>query len=304
MASRITDKRKAQPVAQPVAQLTRQDIDRLVGQPERWYTWARAAAVARRSVTAMRQLRIKGKGPAFRKVDGRLMTSATDLDRWMPERNRSGHEQRLRSAKPEPHAQYLPGPRPRTRNNRSTEQRLLSEGSHRGSHRGQVVAMTWAADFCGPLVPEWSHLVQDEPRLAGLEAEVTAQKAVNGSYCANRAWRGHVALQEPLRPAGGYQRNAPKRPTRAGVVCLADVAKDPATLEAQRQLAELRQHDKTEGLEWLRSSEAYDVGYHHLYNLLPDCQRCGCQRSTGPLTDSLRRPRRSRHSSEGQPPHH
>jgi hypothetical protein len=32
---------------------------------------------------ALRQLRIKGKGPRFIKVDGRLLVSATELRRWL-----------------------------------------------------------------------------------------------------------------------------------------------------------------------------------------------------------------------------
>ncbi len=31
----------------------------------------------------MRQLRSRGQGPRFRKVDGRLLVSADDLERWL-----------------------------------------------------------------------------------------------------------------------------------------------------------------------------------------------------------------------------
>jgi hypothetical protein len=51
--------------------------------PEIWHTLEEAAVIARRTPTAMRQLRIKGRGPRFRKVDGRLLVSASDLHNWL-----------------------------------------------------------------------------------------------------------------------------------------------------------------------------------------------------------------------------
>jgi hypothetical protein len=50
---------------------------------ETWYTLGEAAVIARRTVIAMRQLRVKGKGPRFRKVDGRLLVSSSELRRWL-----------------------------------------------------------------------------------------------------------------------------------------------------------------------------------------------------------------------------
>jgi hypothetical protein len=51
--------------------------------PTRWYTLEESAEVARRSVLAMRQLRVKGRGPRFVKVDGRLVVSDVELARWL-----------------------------------------------------------------------------------------------------------------------------------------------------------------------------------------------------------------------------
>jgi hypothetical protein len=48
-----------------------------------WHTMEEAAVIARRSTTAMRQLRIKGRGPRFHKVDGRLLVSDSDLQAWL-----------------------------------------------------------------------------------------------------------------------------------------------------------------------------------------------------------------------------
>lgn len=47
------------------------------------YTLAEAAAISRRTDKAMYQLRSRGLGPRFRKVDGRLLVSAEDLNRWL-----------------------------------------------------------------------------------------------------------------------------------------------------------------------------------------------------------------------------
>jgi hypothetical protein len=48
-----------------------------------WYTVDEAAVIARRTPTALRQLRVKGRGPRFRKVDGRLLVSGSELRRWL-----------------------------------------------------------------------------------------------------------------------------------------------------------------------------------------------------------------------------
>ena len=52
------------------------DLPDLLTMPE-------AAAIARRSENALRQLRHKGKGPSWRKVDGRLVVDARELAAWL-----------------------------------------------------------------------------------------------------------------------------------------------------------------------------------------------------------------------------
>jgi hypothetical protein len=49
----------------------------------RWLTVDEAALIAKRSPLALRMLRFKGRGPNFRKVDGRLRVSIEDLDLWL-----------------------------------------------------------------------------------------------------------------------------------------------------------------------------------------------------------------------------
>jgi hypothetical protein len=51
--------------------------------PEQWHTLEEAAVISRRTTNAMRQLRVKGKGPRFVKVDGRLVVSDSELRRWL-----------------------------------------------------------------------------------------------------------------------------------------------------------------------------------------------------------------------------
>lgn len=48
-----------------------------------WLTVPEAAAIARRTEKAMRQLRYRGLGPNFRRVDGRLLVSRADLEQWL-----------------------------------------------------------------------------------------------------------------------------------------------------------------------------------------------------------------------------
>ena len=48
-----------------------------------WHTLSEAAVISRRTDKALRQLRARGKGPKFRKVDGRLVVSDDDLQDWL-----------------------------------------------------------------------------------------------------------------------------------------------------------------------------------------------------------------------------
>jgi len=49
----------------------------------RYLTIEEAAVVARRTPNAMRKLRIRGKGPRVRKIDGRLVFARADLLAWL-----------------------------------------------------------------------------------------------------------------------------------------------------------------------------------------------------------------------------
>ncbi len=90
--------------------------------------------------------------------------------------------------------------------------------------------------------PTWQDLVAREPRLA--ELRVAAERirpTANASFCANAAWYGYAGQfglkPRLLRLVGWGAQN-----------------QDPV----------------------LRSSDAYDVAYQTLYDLLPDCRGCGC----------------------------
>lgn len=79
-----------------------------------------------------------------------------------------------------------------------------------------------------------------EPRLLTLEADI---RRVRGdkrkrSFCANHVWYN----------SGGFKA----------------------------RLLSLIGWNKSVTDERLRTSEAYDVAYEHLYNLLPDCRGCLC----------------------------
>lgn len=83
----------------------------------------------------------------------------------------------------------------------------------------------------------WTDLVDQEPRLGLLERDILyhAKQHQSGRYCAHRHWFGYAA------PQGFKDR-----------LC---------------QLVGWEANGST-----LRSSEAYDVAYDHLYALLPNCR--------------------------------
>jgi hypothetical protein len=91
----------------------------------------------------------------------------------------------------------------------------------------------------------WAALVAAEPRLAELEAQARLARQMPGPKCANRVWYGRPGTPSMKadfsRLVGwGRSRSAP-------------------------------------GPEWLRSSEAYELGYSHLYDALPcDTGPDGC----------------------------
>ena len=56
---------------------------RHVSSVEQRYTIDQAAELACRTPNALRILVHRGRGPRFRLVGGRLLVSASDLDRWL-----------------------------------------------------------------------------------------------------------------------------------------------------------------------------------------------------------------------------
>src|SRR5215208_2067079 len=87
----------------------------------------------------------------------------------------------------------------------------------------------------------WENLVEVEPRLRALERDVQTVADKGGpSFCANAIWYGY------LDPEFGFK----ERMTRY----MGWIAEVPE----------------------LRSIEAYDLAYEHLYDLLPDCRNCTC----------------------------
>jgi hypothetical protein len=89
---------------------------------------------------------------------------------------------------------------------------------------------------CSAPALDWEDLVDLEPRLEQLERDIKYHAGQHraGRYCANRHWFGYtgVGFKDRLLDLVGWE------------------AKGSA----------------------LRSSEAYDVAYHHLYAILPPCR--------------------------------
>ena len=92
----------------------------------------------------------------------------------------------------------------------------------------------------------WAELVEIEPALLGLaNAAAAYEKASRGedSICANNRWYGH-----------GPWRGRGLRGQLVSLVGFLSRRPDPR----------------------LKTTEAYDLAYRHIYRLLPDCRSCGC----------------------------
>lgn len=90
----------------------------------------------------------------------------------------------------------------------------------------------------------WATLVKDEPQLKALlaEAKCITDNRSKSSFCANAAWYGYAGwpgLEPRLVALVGWGR-------------------------------------PSEGDPVLHSQEAYDLAYHRIYDVLPDCRNCGC----------------------------
>jgi hypothetical protein len=125
-----------------------------------------------------------------------------------------------------------------------------------------------------PDIPDltFADLARAEPLHGGLEMAIKALSPRPGKgFCANDLWYG--AFKPVLLRAVGTHRGY-----------LPDPAIDPDTLPRFVELDDLLskpdppRSDAT-GNRWeqvLRTSDAYDMAYDHLYALLPDCSRCNC----------------------------
>lgn len=88
----------------------------------------------------------------------------------------------------------------------------------------------------------WEDLLSLEPRLAFLQVEAMAETNHDKpDYCANAVW-------------GGYQGHLGLKPRLVRLVGWHAESQDPA----------------------LRSSAAYDIAYHQVYDALPGCRKCAC----------------------------
>jgi hypothetical protein len=139
----------------------------------------------------------------------------------------------------------------------------------------------------GPLAQKeflmtWEDLIGAEPRLIDLEADVLFEEpGVDGYYCANHVWYRQGGFKGRYLRLVGLARNSPPGPPppphQAGSARAVQLI-SAADIKADRSIKARRRADEAAGIGWLWSGEAYDVGYHHLYDLLPDCCHCACPR--------------------------
>lgn len=141
----------------------------------------------------------------------------------------------------------------------------------------------------------WEELVGLEPALGLIEAEVrflASRAHEDPHWCANARWYGYpdpaVGFKRKVSHLVGMSRGAALSVTKpaCGEGCpkgrhlhlttAADILRDPAVQARRRAVAELIRTNATERI--LRSSDAYDIAYDHLYDLLPGCRDCGCAR--------------------------
>lgn len=88
---------------------------------------------------------------------------------------------------------------------------------------------------------KWGDLVRAEPELGNLELAIKSVRPNDKRFCANAVWYGygpwaHRGFKARMQRLAGWD------------------ARNPA----------------------LRTQEAYDLAYDHLYSLLPDCRGCSC----------------------------
>jgi hypothetical protein len=128
----------------------------------------------------------------------------------------------------------------------------------------------------------WERLVAAEPRLAALEAAVRAERDDGDRYCANAVWHNTYDREDfkaEFARLVGWGRNADLIDAVTGrqeftVGSVGDLLDEMSHWEPYRDLA--KAIDAAAGRGFLWTDEAYEVGYDHLYALLPDCRGCIC----------------------------
>jgi hypothetical protein len=117
----------------------------------------------------------------------------------------------------------------------------------------------------------WEQLVKLESRLEQLERFVKQQKLVRGkNYCANWVW---FALFKPImKKLVGRKR--PRADDVDNSSRLKFVPVDDGIWVEDDEWVEADIPNET-GLDPLRTCDAYDCAYQHLYHSLPDCRHDG-----------------------------
>lgn len=130
----------------------------------------------------------------------------------------------------------------------------------------------------------WDDIIRLDPRIAALERDALVIRGLarrKGSFCANAAFYGRI--KPALSVLVGWGRlpegyTPPKRMDRPiQFVTMSELVDetnaDRKTLSAF--LATLTPEQR-EAHAKLTTSEAYDVVYERLYDLMPNCRRCSC----------------------------
>ena len=136
-------------------------------------------------------------------------------------------------------------------------------------------ADAWVRRTVGTGTPSnltWASLVEHEPRLNALLADAKSIKDDRSkpNFCANAAWYGYsgwAGLKRRLLFLVGWNRGMRSEGASSlEVVNLATVPVPPRV-----DLASLSEDEHV-----LQSPRAYDLAYHRIYGVLPDCRACGC----------------------------
>ncbi len=128
---------------------------------------------------------------------------------------------------------------------------------------------------------KFDDLVKLEPELGPIETAIRAVVLVP-NFCANSVWYGYEGLgfKERMSKLVGHCRGI-----IPGTGIAATGKKMFYTMRELMDDPQQKTPATTEEERYLRSSDAYDVAYDHLYKLLPDCQAgCVCMATFEALT--------------------